>query len=85
METKSAHECEAHYYTFYYKSSTNKCPTQEDLIVQRSENGQIRINTERAEESEGRAKEYVSKAFSEDEEKKETIIEDSKISTQKCK
>ena len=33
MKTKSAKECEDHYFSFYYKSREDMLPQKEDLII----------------------------------------------------
>lgn len=33
IKTKTAEECEEHYFTFYYKSKENNLPVEEDCII----------------------------------------------------
>lgn len=48
LGTKNAYECESHYYTFYYTSSTSTQPSQYDLIINfDSVNNNFHINNER--------------------------------------
>jgi len=47
MGTKSKLQCEAHYYSFYYKSSLDKSPDSDDFIIKRDSTSKANINTER--------------------------------------
>lgn len=47
LGTKTANECEVHYYSFYYKSSEEKCPSEEDIIIERDETGEVKTNDEK--------------------------------------
>jgi transcriptional adapter 2-alpha len=51
LGTKTSNECEVHYYSFYYKTSEDKCPNPEDVIIQRESNGEIAIDNEKKQSS----------------------------------
>lgn len=58
IETKTADECEAHYYTFYYKSAHDKVPSEQDLIVRKSE-GLMQIDRGKAQEGRRKEEHYL--------------------------
>ena len=48
LKTKNPYECESHYYTFYYTSSTSTQPSQHDLIINfNSASNNFHINKDR--------------------------------------
>ncbi len=72
--SKTPQECEAHYYSFYYKSSSDKAPNPDEIIAQRMSNGRLRVDEVRAEAARRKEEAYMkmrSQLFSDEEVKRE--------------
>jgi hypothetical protein len=61
MTTKNAHECEVHYYTFYYKGARDKAPTREDMLTSRTAGGGIVLDEARMSRAKERERAYILK------------------------
>ncbi len=59
LGTKTAHECEVHYYTFYYKSATDKWPSLSDVIIERGTDGEVTISKKKQQMAIGRVAGYM--------------------------
>jgi hypothetical protein len=44
LGTKTGHECEVHYYSFYYKSADDKAPGPDDIISTRRSDGSVEVS-----------------------------------------
>ncbi len=72
--SKTSNECEVHYYSFYYKSATDKTPSVSDVISERGKDGEVILNKKKAQAALSKAVTYsatkeVSKAAEEEKEK----------------
>jgi len=75
IETKTADQCEAHYYTFYYKSAQDKVPSEKDLIVTKS-GGKVVTSDEKAQNAKKKEEYYLKtrpETFYDEEVKKEEV------------
>ena len=59
IETKTQDECEAHYYSFYYKSSQDRIPAEKDIIIKKSGNGSILIDRKKADMGKDKEEVYL--------------------------
>ena len=57
--SKTSHECEVHYYTFYYKSATDKVPFADDIILEKDKNGKFMVNNKKAQFALAKASKYL--------------------------
>jgi transcriptional adapter 2-alpha len=75
IETKTADECEAHYYTFYYKSAQDKVPRDTDLIAKKSDN-KVLIATDKEQNAKKKEEHYLKtkpEIFNDEEVKREEV------------
>ena len=78
LGTKTSNECEIHYYTFYYKSATDKTPDLNDVIAERAADGEVNISKKKQQQAAEEVADYMTKKKEQEEEEETKKLEEHK-------